>query len=328
MILYSSMLPLLDKTIKFPPSSLPFNPSHPTCASDKTEALHYTNPIVAHDLLQQEDTEQFRSSGYIGWRRLALAHEFLPFVYYTLTRLLDHSYGKKEKKKTVPGLQPPRSKTRNSATQEVTSGRQSIQILSLMGILSGRGRNSANPGGSHASPPHHMPNHSIHTNAGGARYDPKHPYTRPSVGGVVSDVLTRTFHPPPHLSPTCTLEHGSEPDVCIHGHMNIVRSFRTSQSAPILLYPPLRSPIPPIPRVSYRYMYIYDVNQEKLKKKKKTIIRESVKHALKTEGRREPTNQSTSRGTDPLCDSVQGRGGGGDAVSHRRRDRRGRVDFA
>ena len=93
------MLPLLDKTIKFPPSSLPFNPSHPTCASDKTEALHYTNPIVAHDLLQQEDTDQFRSSGYIGWRRLALAHEFLPFVYYTLTRLLDHSYGKKEKRK-------------------------------------------------------------------------------------------------------------------------------------------------------------------------------------------------------------------------------------
>lgn len=106
---------------------------------------------------------------------------------------------KKKEKKTVPGLQPPRSKTRNSATQEVTSGRQSIQILSLMGILSGRGRNSANPGGSHASPPHHMPNHSIHTNAGGARYDPKHPYTRPSVGGVVSDVLTRTFHPPPSI---------------------------------------------------------------------------------------------------------------------------------
>ena len=75
-------------------------------------------------------------------------------------------------------------------------------------------------------------------------------------------------------------------------------------------------------------MYIYDVNREKSKKKKKTIIRESVKHALKTEGRGEPTNQSTSKGTDPLCDSVQGRGGGGAAVSHRRRDRRGRVDFA
>lgn len=245
------MLPLLDKTIKFPPSSLPFNPPPTPPASDKTEASHYNKPYCGARPSTTRDTEQFRSS-YIGWRR-PLAREFLPFVYYTThTRLLDHSYGKKENCPGAPTPQIENSQLSNtgdnrfffSASWVSCQGGEGTQRSPEVATLHRRIMLSGTP---------YIPN------TGGARYNPNIHITHVHrLGRESSDVLTRTFHPPPiYHSHSNTRTRVRTRCICIHGHMNIVRSFRTSQPAPILLYPPLRSLIPsplPIPRVSSRYV--------------------------------------------------------------------------
>ena len=234
---------------------------------------------MAHDLLQQEIRSNSSSLHRVAptTRTPSSFHSYI--ILYSHTRLQDHSYGKKKRPSRAPT--PPLPSTdmkqpdRKIATRQHRrmNERQSISVFSASWVscqsrVGGKGTLQREPRRQPGFAAAIVPSDTPYIPTLGER-DKNLTSIYTSIGwggggwgwlvGCSNQNFFSSSSPPPHLS--FTLEHGSK-QMYVHGHMNIVRSFRTSQSALILLYP-LRSPIPPPPPFQG-----YNVNREKLKKKK------------------------------------------------------------